>query len=317
MSVQNITDVTFVVAAYNTSETIAQTIVSALEQRNVSVEVVVADDFSTDGTADVVRSFSDPRVRLIEMTANLGPGAARNAAIAQARGRWIAVLDSDDEILPYRSARMIERARRLGAQIVVDNLKVSEAGTPPATMFSNRALEQRAVLSLADFIGSNVIFRSTFNFGYLKPMFSRDFLETHGLKFDETLRIGEDYILLASALAAGGACAIEPEPGYIYNIREGSISRVLKRNHVHAMMEADRRFVDRYRLEGAAALAQQRRSRSLEDANDFLILVENIKQKSLAGCVQVALRNPFALRHLQMPIAKRVRQMLRYQKHMR
>lgn len=312
MSVQDIPDVTFVVAAYNTRETITRTLESALAQRDISLEIVVADDCSTDDTVDVVLSVSDPRVRLIEMTSNSGPGAARNAAIAQARGRWIAILDSDDEILPDRSARMIERAKRFSAQIVVDNLRVSEAGMPQVTMFSHRVLEQRPELTLAEFIGSNVIFKSTFNFGYLKPMYSRDFLEMHGLRFDEALRIGEDYILLASALASNGACAIEPEPGYVYNIREGSISRVLKRNHVDAMIDADRRFMDRHKLDGAAALAQRRRTRSLEDANDFLVLVEEIKQRSLTGCLQVAFRNPSALRHLQMPIAKRFRQILKF-----
>lgn len=311
MTLQSTIDVTFVVAAYNTRETIAQTLTSALGQRNVTVEIVVADDRSTDGTADVVRGFSDPRIRLIEMPSNAGPGAARNAAIAQARGRWIAVLDSDDEIDPDRSARMINRAERLGAQIVVDNLRVCEMGTPPVTMFPHDFLEQRGVLTLADFIASNVIFKSTFNFGYMKPMFARELLETHDLRFDESLRIGEDYILLASALASGGTCAIDPEPGYVYHIRQGSISRVLKLDHVHAMIEADRRFVGRYKLDEVAAGAQRDRKRSLEDAADFLILVDSIKQKSLAGCLKVAVRNPWALRHLQMPIAKRIRQMLK------
>lgn len=60
----------------------------------------------------------------------------------------------------------------------------------------------------------------------------------HGLRFDETLRIGEDYILLASALACGGRCAVEPSAGYIYHIREGSISRVLRLEHIDAMDDA-------------------------------------------------------------------------------
>lgn len=314
MSVDDIIDVTFVVAAYNTRETISRTLASALSQTDVSVEVIVVDDFSTDDTAKVVQQVIDPRVRLIRLAENRGPGAARNRGIEQARGRWVAVLDSDDEILPNRSANMIAQALRLRAQIVVDNLKVSEAGSKPVTMFSRQVLEQRPTLSLVEFIDSNVLFRSAFNFGYLKPMFSRDFLQDHDLKFDEGLRIGEDYLLLASALASGGICAVEPEPGYIYNVREGSISRVLKLEHVDAMVAADQRFLTFYNLDSAAAVAQQRRSHSLEEARAFLILVENIKQKSLIASLQVALRNPRALRHLRMPIAKRLRTLLRIAK---
>ena len=59
------------------------------------------------------------------------------------------------------------------------------------------------------------------------------------LRYDETLRIGEDYILLASALAKGGRCVVEPSVGYSYHVRAGSISRVLELHHVEAMLAAD------------------------------------------------------------------------------
>lgn len=307
MSGHTVPDVSFIIAAYNARETIGRALDSALAQIGVSVEVIVADDRSTDGTAELVRYFGDPRVRLIELPVNGGPGAARNAAIAEATGRWIAILDSDDEILPQRSAAMIECAGRMDAQIVVDNLKVMKPGSTPETMFSPAELQKRSALTLADFIDSNVIFSSTFNFGYMKPMFEREFLARKALRFDETLRIGEDYILLASALASDGICAIEPQPGYIYHIREGSISRVLKAHHVHAMMEADRRFLERFALDEAAHAAQCRRSRSLEEADAFLVLVEKIKQGSLVGCLKVAASHPSAVRHLKMPILARMR----------
>ena len=57
-------------------------------------------------------------------------------------------------------------------------------------------------IGLADFIAANLMFESTFSFGYMKPMFERALLARHSLRYDETLRIGEDYILLASALSA-------------------------------------------------------------------------------------------------------------------
>ncbi|WP_137131358.1 glycosyltransferase family 2 protein [Rhizobium sp. FY34] len=309
MSGQTVPDVSFIIAAYNARDTIGRALDSALAQIGVAVEVIVADDRSTDGTAELVRYFGDPRVRLLELPVNGGPGRARNAAIAAATGRWIAVLDSDDEILPQRSAAMIECAGRMDAQIVVDNLKVVKPGALAETMFAPAELQKRPALTLADFIDSNVIFRSTFNFGYMKPMFEREFLARKSLRFDENLRIGEDYILLASALASDGICAIEPSPGYLYHIREGSISRVLKSQHVHAMMEADRRFLERYALDPAAHAAQERRSRSLEEADAFLALVEEIKRGSVMGCLKLAAAHPTAIRHLRMPIAARMRRL--------
>ncbi|MCZ7480724.1 glycosyltransferase family 2 protein [Rhizobium rhizogenes] len=305
-------DISFVIAAYNAADTIEAAIQSALGQQGVTLEVIVVDDRSADDTIALVEGIAviDPRVRLLALAENLGPGGARNAGIEAATGRWIAVLDSDDVIRPERSACMMCRAEAAGAAIAVDNLDVVYTdGRPMETMFPEEFLEERAVLTLEDFISSNILFRATFNFGYMKPMFRRDFLNAEGLRFREDIRIGEDYILLASALAAGGLCVIEPKPGYIYNIREGSISRVLELHHVEAMMRADQEFLSHYTLLPAAMDAQQARARSLQLAHNFLTLVENIKSRSVLGALKTTIRDPAVLGHLRMPIAVRLRRL--------
>ena len=100
-------DVSFVIAAYNAEPTLSRAIDSALAQRGVSVEVVVVDDCSTDGTLVLARAYTDPRVRVIALERNSGPGGARNAGLDAAQGRWVAVLDSDDTVRPERLAAMI------------------------------------------------------------------------------------------------------------------------------------------------------------------------------------------------------------------
>ena len=74
---------------------------SALNQTYDNLEVIVADDASTDDTCAVVHKIEDPRVKLIERTEN-GGAAARNSAIRAANGRYIAFLDSDDYWLPNK-----------------------------------------------------------------------------------------------------------------------------------------------------------------------------------------------------------------------
>lgn len=305
----SIPDVSFVIAAYNSAKTIRRAVESALAQRNVTVEVVVVDDCSADDTRDVVAGMADERLRLITLPQNRGPGGARNAGFDAARGRWLAILDADDEMEPGRLFRMTERAADRSADIVVDNLAVINGDGVRSSMFPMDALRAQPSLTLPAFIDSNRLFHATHNFGYLKPVFLRSFVETHGLRFDETLRIGEDYILLASALASGGLCAVEPSAGYIYHIREGSISRVLRLDHVEAMIAGDARFTATFGLNSEALAAQARRTRSLVDAYDFLNLVAQMKARSVSGVLRTALANPRAVRHLGMPVKARLNRM--------
>ncbi|MBD8651875.1 glycosyltransferase family 2 protein [Rhizobium sp. CFBP 13726] len=313
-SVVTAPDVSFVIAAYNAEETLESAIDSALAQVDVSLEVIVVDDCSSDGTRELALRCRDrdDRVKLIVQPVNGGPAAARNAGFDAATGRWIAVLDADDTIHPQRLKRMIARAEAMDARIVVDNIDVVPLeGGQPTAMFSRSDLEARNTLELADFIESNIIFESTFNFGYMKPIFRRDFLNEHGLRFDENLRIGEDYILLASAIASGGVCAIEPEAGYVYHLRHGSISRVLKPEHLTAMLAGDEKFLGRFTLERQAMAAQLRRTQSIREAASFLTLVDEIKKRSFGGILKTAIDNPRALKHLRMPIAVRMRRFAR------
>ncbi|MGW9229739.1 glycosyltransferase family 2 protein [Pseudorhizobium sp. NPDC055634] len=304
-------DVTFVIAAYNAEQTLPRAIESALSQVSVDVEVVVVDDCSTDGTLEAARAFNDPRVRVIRQASNGGPGRARNIGIATATGKWIAVLDADDAVLPRRSIAMIERAAASSAEVVVDNLEVVPPGEGQAyRMFEDGALSLRREITLTDYIDSNVIFRETFNFGYMKPIYLREFIQRHDLRFDESLRIGEDYIMMASALASGGRCAVEPSVGYVYYLMQGSISRVLELHHVDSMLAADQAFLDRFPLKGSALAAQYRRTHSLMEARAFLVLVQAIKRRSPAGIIRTAVAHPAALRHLRMPIAVRLRRLL-------
>jgi glycosyltransferase involved in cell wall biosynthesis len=92
---------TFTVAmpAYNAEATIAQAIRSVLAQTRDDFELIVVDDGSSDATPEIARSFDDPRIRAVRQE-NQGLGAARNRAVADARGRYVSMLDSDDLWLP-------------------------------------------------------------------------------------------------------------------------------------------------------------------------------------------------------------------------
>lgn len=90
--------ISVIIATKNGERFIGRAIRSVLNQRGVDFEIIVVDDASTDGTADIVRSIalSDARVRLVQRKQNEGPGKARNFGIAQAQGNYIAIIDDDD-----------------------------------------------------------------------------------------------------------------------------------------------------------------------------------------------------------------------------
>jgi hypothetical protein len=99
--------VSVVMAAYNGARLIGETLESLSRQTMTDWEAIVVDDASTDATPDIVAHWPDARVRLVVLSANGGPVRARNRALAQARGRYIAALDQDDLCHPDRFARQV------------------------------------------------------------------------------------------------------------------------------------------------------------------------------------------------------------------
>lgn len=87
--------VSVIIPTFNRRERLSRALASVMAQEDVCFEVIVVDDGSTDGTAEMIRK-DFPSVNYVYQT-NQGPSAARNRGIERARGEWIAFLDSDDE----------------------------------------------------------------------------------------------------------------------------------------------------------------------------------------------------------------------------
>lgn len=97
--------VSVVIPTYNRARLVGRAIESACRQTYEPIEIVVVDDGSTDGTADVVTRF-DPRMRYYRQE-NGGVATARNLGLRHARGEFIAFLDSDDQWHPWKIAAQI------------------------------------------------------------------------------------------------------------------------------------------------------------------------------------------------------------------
>jgi len=307
-------DVTYLIVAHDAARTVEASVRAALRQSGVDVEVVVVDDASTDATADIVRSIDDERVRVVRLERNVGPGGARNVGFDVATGEWVAVLDSDDEIVPDRTAMMLERARATGADIVVDNLlHVDEVTGRRRPMFTTQTFKYPSRLDLPDFINANIMLERAFPFayGYLKPIFRRALIESPRLRYREQLRIGEDFYFLADLLSRAGFAATEPAPGYRYLARQDSTSHRLSLDNVLLMQVNDDRFRREHELDARADDALHRRSRSLEETIAFLQLAASVRERSFDKAAWIVATHPRVLRHLRLPVQAKLSRLAR------
>lgn len=215
-------DVSVIIPAYNVAECISRAVGSALAQIEVSVEVIVVDDASADGTADFVENafMNEPRVKLIRRSVNGGPGAARNDGFRASNAEWLALLDGDDWWRPGRLKTMLERGRNY--DFVADNIMGFDLGhscevEPVFPMTEDRELV------LLDFIKPSSA--ESHDYGYLQPVFRRSFIEKNGIYYDEDVRVGEDLLFNLNFMVAGGRALLLHEALYVYALPVGPISR--------------------------------------------------------------------------------------------
>lgn len=101
--------VSIIMPSYNTARFISESIASVRSQTYSNWELIIVDDCSADHTDDVVRPFlSDNRIKYLKNEKNSGAAVSRNYALREAKGRWIAFLDSDDLWMPDKLEKQIK-----------------------------------------------------------------------------------------------------------------------------------------------------------------------------------------------------------------
>lgn len=283
--------ISVVMANFEAGEKIVHALHSVLRQSVSDLEVIVSDDGSGDDSLAHVRRLMeiDGRIRLVTADANGGPARCRNRALDMARGRWIAVVDSDDIIHPERFERLLAAAAAHDADIVADDLLLFfEDGSAPRLMLGEGAQRsflvstERWVLAGTD--GSPAL-------GYLKPLIAAERLKT--LRYDGGLRIGEDFDLILRLLLDGARMLIVPEPFYLYRRHSGSISHRLSVADMEAMVERQKALVGAFGpLDRRIDTAFRQRLAGLEQGLAYERLVASVKQRRLASVLSLVARNP-------------------------
>lgn len=99
--------VSIIVPVFNRREMISDALASLKAQTYQKIEIIVVDDGSSDGSSEIAEATGDSRIRVVRHAQNLGIPTARNTGLAEARGDYIAWLDSDDLALPRRIERQV------------------------------------------------------------------------------------------------------------------------------------------------------------------------------------------------------------------
>jgi glycosyltransferase involved in cell wall biosynthesis len=138
--------VSVILPVHNRADVLPRAIESVLGQELGDFELVVVDDGSTDGSAEVAELFGDERIRLIRLDRNRGGNVARNEGIRAARAPLIAFLDSDDRYFPDKLAwTAAEFERRPKLELLVDSfIKVQPPGARKAEVVRrNPVIDER------------------------------------------------------------------------------------------------------------------------------------------------------------------------------
>ena len=209
--------VSVITPAYNAERYIEHTLESALRQTFREFELLVVDDGSTDGTAAIAQRYAekDARFRVLRQT-NRGIAAARNLAMRRARGRYLALLDSDDLWFPTYLAEQVailDERRDIGVLSAnALNFGGVKDGEPllPVDSDAIRLVSLLRLIQVED--GMSIL-----------SVFRREVPQTIGL-FDEGLRRSEDYDFWLRTAFAGFNIAINPRPLGLYRRRPDSLS---------------------------------------------------------------------------------------------
>lgn len=284
-----------IIAARNAAPTIGRAIGSALRERSVA-EVVVVDDGSSDATAQAAKAADDgsSRLAVLRLDENRGPAFARNHAIAHSQAPLIAILDADDFFLKGRFDRLVDGE---DWDFVADNILFLDARGDLSEPVMPQLEARPRRLDLAGFIEGNISRRGAARgeIGFLKPVMRRAFLDRHGLRYNEALRLGEDYELYARALACGARYKIVHHCGYGAVVRPDSLSDRHATLDLKRLYEADRALLASAGLPAEARERLRKHERHIRGRYELRRFLDVKAQGGLLSAAGHALARPTAL----------------------
>lgn len=281
--------VAVVMPAFNARRTVLEAVHSVLGQSWRELQLVVCDDASTDGTAELLAGIGDPRLSVLRNPENLGQGRSRDRAILSTAAPWIAVIDADDRWESSRLERLMAANACDPGTMVFDDIMMchdTPSGmTPWRRLRGDAAFGPRSAGARIVPVEALVTARRLL----IKPVFPAHVVREHGVVHGER-RFGEDIEYFLRLAALGMRFRYVPEPLYQYRISPGSVTARVADER--AMAEAIRACAALPGFDAGTKRAFDAKLRALSDDEKLYRLARDVRSGRLLRAAGLLAGNP-------------------------
>ncbi len=227
-------DVSVIIPVYNTEKYISACLDSILKQSEVSIEIIIIDDGSTDSSASICDKYAQEysNIKALHIK-NSGPATAKNEGIKLAQGNYIALTDSDDRMEPLMLYKMVNAGTKHNADIICCNYKqIDENGNISHINSTNKQYVLNHEEGLIHFFSKDKIYSQCWT-----KLYKRKMLNDNHVMNDPGLRTDEDFIFNIRAFVHAQTTVIVDEPLYEYTHRENSLAHSYFKKNLNQYIE--------------------------------------------------------------------------------
>lgn len=227
-------DVSVIIPVYNTEKYLNACVDSILLQADVSLEIILVDDGSTDASPIICDDYAQKHENIhVLHIQNSGPATAKNEGLKLAKGNYIALTDSDDRMEPLMLHKMVSAGYEYDADIVCCNYKqIDEQGNVSHLNSTNQQYVLNHEEGLIHFFSKDKIYSQCWT-----KLYKRQMLTDNHIENDPGLRTDEDFIFNIRAFIHAKTTVIVDEPLYEYTHREGSLAHAYFKSHINQYID--------------------------------------------------------------------------------
>lgn len=283
--------VSVIMPVHNAEKYIRGAIQSVLSQTYSNLELIVVDDGSQDETGNIINSFQDNRIKFIKHELNLGVAEARNSALKEAKGRWVALIDSDDVWLPERLEKLVAIVQESREEryfvaddhiICFDSPERLKKWDSEFTLFYRINFSEEVItLSFSDYI--------KYNAPLIHPIFPMKVVKESSLFYKQEFTPVEDFEFYCELFMAGLNLKVTRNAYYFYRLAPGSITA---RQPNNAQSKAIRYLMSQENLTPEDIIQLKRLSMKSENDFEYNTFTYYLKHKDFIHSFKCFLRHP-------------------------